>query len=64
MDNADRAQEQMERALADFSAARLKPMIVPPEFVQLCEDCGESVGEKRQGYGFTTCIDCQRERER
>ena len=35
-----------------------------PHFSGPCEDCNEEVPELRQATGATTCIDCQRVRER
>ena len=57
MDNADRAQEQMERAMevreANFRDSRL--------LFSDCIFCDESITTKVSG--FSICIDCQRERE-
>lgn len=63
-DNADIANELMERRLEGALASRLTPQV--PANDPWCEDCGDEIpAPRRQAAPWaTTCIECQGIRER
>lgn len=67
MDEADRAQlleEQHRAAAIERAASMARQALGRSAYSNTCEDCGCKLEGIRQAYGFRTCVDCQRDRER
>ena len=58
MDDADLAEERMER---DLELAVQAARGVQPQYALHCDDCGEPLAAHRQPYG--RCVRCQAKRE-
>lgn len=66
MDDADRAQVQMEREEARREAQRFRQQALAPTGTEACCDCGEIIPRARRLAvpNTTRCTDCAREHER
>lgn len=61
-DEADRAQQVIDEDLENKIAAARGHVPVPGSGATVCQ-CGSDIPQPRADAGYTTCIDCQRDKE-
>ena len=66
MDDADRAQIEIERTLAanlERAASMARQVLGKHPTSTECSDCGGAIEGPRVIYGFATCASCAKDRE-
>ena len=63
-DEADRAQDTIEAELEATIAAARGVVPKPGEGARVCTACGAEIPKPRADAGYSSCIDCVRDKER
>lgn len=66
-DIADQADQEIETNIALFVALQRRrgTIVIPDDWDGLCTACGEEITpEPRKALGYSTCLECQQDKER